>query len=382
MSETEGSDKSDEKRVDKCPKCGFKLPDGARFCQKCGYNLKPLDESEWKTAKIRPKSTKSDQTVPEGRKIEFDPIKRKCPNCGTFVISKSLEQCPECYEMLSPLPEPYKQRLQTKMEPKTQEKKTEKLEIEEDKWNIREGIQVFMNSVFVYIILQAATMGIYILVNPEVLEDGMNATIPIDSLSLILGNVAGISFVIYPIYYLIKNKHVIEKLGIKKENLKRCLIFGSIVGVGYYFLEFFIEFLLDFIADFGIEWLGAPEILIEQSGVVEGMPWYLLILFTFTLILAQIAESTLFRGVLHNSINSWLQTKESTGKAWKSIFISAVVYALIYFIFNFNVYYLIFNLLSALFIGAVFEYSNRNLYSIIAMQTTYTLINIIFFILV
>lgn len=375
-----GSDSMvEDLEASKCPKCGSKIHENTQFCQKCGYNFAPVKESDWKAATIKPK-TKNGKSL--HKRIDLEPLKRKCTGCGTIVISKVLEQCPECYEMLPSLPEVYKKALQAKMDPEAKRKKELELEIEKDKWNAKEAVQVFMNSVLIYIVFQALIMGIYILINPDLLEDPMSATIPIDATSLILSNLAGLAFIIYPIYYLVKNKHVMKKLGIKKENVKKCLLFGSAIGIGYYFLEFFIEFLLDFIASLGIEWLNPPEILTEQSVVVTNMPWYLLIIFTSTLVLSQIAEAMVFRGVLHNGIGSYFTRKESSGKIWKSILLSAVCYAVVFFVLNFNIYYLIFNLLSALFVGAVYEYSNRNLYAIIAMQTSYTILSVILFILI
>ncbi|MBD3351609.1 MAG: CPBP family intramembrane metalloprotease [Candidatus Lokiarchaeota archaeon] len=100
----------------------------------------------------------------------------------------------------------------------------------------------------------------------------------------------------------------------------------------------------------------------------------LFILFALTIIAAETCEEILFRGVLHQGLRDRFEERNTSGRKWKSILLTSGIYTLYFFLFSFNVYFILFNFISSLVIGLAFEYSNRNLSSIVSLKITYTLI--------
>lgn len=379
----------DQKKVNQtkfCPQCKKELPIDARFCQRCGIDItQSLDSNiktdEWKpvTVKIQSKTNslqKNTQinTPPNQAKIIPE---RECPQCHIIVKSKMLEQCPDCKAELPPLPTELKTELDMKLNP-TLKKQEQKLPLEKDRWNLRESINVFINSMLISITLNFLFIMILIYSDPTIMENPETATIPINALTIIMGNLIGGSFGIYPFIYIRNKKHEFKKLGLFKQKMMKYVIIGLIFGFGLYSMDYFIGLLMDYLSSLGITIFNVPENAAEQNAVISTFNLPLIILYTISIIANLSMEEVVFRGVLQRSIIDHFKRTQKSGANWKSVIITSLIYCSYYFLFSLSYFYLIFNFIVSLIIGIIFVYCKLNLNIILLMKVIYGLIGILF----
>lgn len=384
-------DPNEKKETKICPHCGKELPINAKFCQKCGLKLiygqddktekkqveqgDQSEQSEWRKVKKRVISpTGSTYTPSDQVKPKSQPIQRVCPNCNSIVESKVLEQCPICFKPLPPLPAEQKEEL-SKMFFTGKKLITEKdLKPDKEKWKVREGISTFINSVLIFIVAEFA-----VVVGSTFLGGNQNGTyVSITVSSILLNPLIYVLLGIYPLIYISVKKLNYSKLGFTwRKKLIPFLFLGVITGIAYYFIEYVAEQGLQLT---GIPLLQLPSIAAEQNQVMANMGSliYLLILF---FALQELFEAILFRGVLHNTIADYFERKDSKYRKLKSILIVSAVYCIFYFILSLSVYYLILNIIFSLFVGFVYEGSNRSLYSVAIMKIVFYLVGFIFLLL-
>lgn len=77
-------------RMQFCPYCGTKLDKGARFCKNCGEAVSCATQ-ESRKAKLEIPPTGN----PSERKVVYEGLIHKCPNCGE-VLESFLTVCPAC----------------------------------------------------------------------------------------------------------------------------------------------------------------------------------------------------------------------------------------------------------------------------------------------
>ncbi|MBD3352703.1 MAG: zinc-ribbon domain-containing protein, partial [Candidatus Lokiarchaeota archaeon] len=218
------SESQDQKKTKKCPACGKELPSNARFCQKCGNNLTKEINTEWRTATIKKRGQAGKKET--DKTDDLEPITQKCPFCGVIIKSTVLDQCPECFHMLSELPAGYKENLDKKfLTPNQRKKETQKVK-KKDKWNIQEAFSVFFNSILVFIVSEFLVMMVFIVMNPELMDSPGTATIPVNNLSIILNSIPSVLLGLYPLIYIKKNQHAFKKLGLIRQDLLKYIIYG------------------------------------------------------------------------------------------------------------------------------------------------------------
>lgn len=369
-----------------CPQCKKELPFDARFCQRCGIDItlsrdSNKDNEGWKPVTIKTKSkTNTIQPQPQASTPTNQPrviLERECPECHIFVKSKMLEQCPNCKAELPPLPAELKSELDTTLNPNLK-KANQKLPVEKDKWNLRESINVFINSMLISITLNFLFIMILIYSDPTILEDPETATIPINTLTIIMGNILGASFGIYPFIYIRKRKHEIKKLGLIKQKITKYIFIGFVFGLGLYSMDYFVGLFMNYLSDLGISIFNVPDNVTEQNAVIEAFNLPLILLYTISIMLNLTMEEVVFRGVLQRGIVDHFKNSQRSGANWKSVIITSLIYCIYYFLFSLSIFYLIFNLIISLLIGVIFVFSKFNLNIIIGMKIIYGLIGILF----
>jgi len=389
-----------EKNILICDECGAKLPLDAKFCKKCGKIFKSselVSDSEWKTLQIKQSEQenyiKSEEENKTGKKnapvfisdnslssklYKLKPIERICPSCNTIIQSRVLLQCPICYEKLPPLPEVYMKEITKQFSTRyaIEREKPQVIErkLKEDKWNINESINVLFISLFLYVLIQFFILSILYRSNPEYWQNPEQIKLTIQI--LYIDNLSKLIFLIFPIYYIKKNKHKFSKLGFFKIEKPIKLYINSIVfGIILYITTYILEIILSALANIGISVLAVPEFYNEETNLIKNLPISLFLIYIIFMIIGIISEEFVFRGVLHRGL---IDAYESKGKKKSKSFIIlmvSLIYSICFFILSINLYIFIINFVLSIIIGILFELESANIKSIFLALTIYGIIS-------
>ncbi|GAG37650.1 unnamed protein product, partial [marine sediment metagenome] len=234
--------KNNEKKIKYCVYCGVGVEKNKTYCPNCGKLIIKLKPSET-PAEPRP----IHKPVPTQR-VE---ISRKCPGCGSIVTSTILEQCPICNATLEKIPDVRKIAIQKKPGLIFTDKKFEpeqKFILKKDKWNLKEGINIFGTCIYVYII---AFFLIYFLLVFQGEGDSIEQNIQM----LIVSQIPEMLIAIYPIYYILSKNHSYSKLGFSKDS-KKILIgisIGVIGAISLILLNLLYNSLISYLAEIGFD---------------------------------------------------------------------------------------------------------------------------------
>ncbi len=138
--------KNNEKKIKYCVYCGVDVGKET-YCPNCGKLVIKLNRS---------KKPKRSRIIYKPDSIEKAEISRKCPGCGSIVTSTLLDQCPICNTMLEKISEAKKELIQRKPGLIFTNKKLEpeqKFILKKNRWNLKEGINVFGTCMYIYIIV-------------------------------------------------------------------------------------------------------------------------------------------------------------------------------------------------------------------------------------
>jgi len=353
-----------------CVHCGAKIVKKETYCPQCGklvINLKPSEDI--------PREVKSYRRPVANRRGQ---ISRKCSGCGSIITSSILDQCPICNSLLEPLPEMQKIEqsrgfvfTNKKFEPE------QKFILKKDSWQLKEGISVFTNSIFVYITVQLfIIMFFWLQMSPDSQDQ---TTISEATIFLVLlSQIPTILLGFFPLWYIYTRKHNFEKLGFTSDRKKNllALIIGILGGFGVITIGLLSSNISRFLYDIGLDFYDI-EAYIELEYRIIQAAGYWNILLLIELIIAAISIEILFRGVLHNTLKEKFED-DNIGKI-SIILIVASVYSLLYLLFSFpiGIYFLIPNFLIFIFLGILYEI-NGNLYNTIIASVIYNIFVIVF----
>lgn len=317
------------------------------------------------------KEKKEISTASKGKTLE-----RKCPKCGSIISSKILKQCPICDTVLEDLP------VDIIAEKKEKEKSyliftgkklelSNKFILQKDQWKFREAINVFFNSLVLFLF---AKIGIFTLF---FILQGPSIELPITIEAITLSQIPGAFFIIYPLSYIYSKKHKISKLGLNYE--KKKILIALLIGIIGAFMVYIMAELSFFINDFfvSIGWtvFTPPESLAEQYTVIKNSTLLYKILLLFLLMLDVIGTEITFRGVLHNGLITKLGSQLT--QRMYIILIVSLMYSVLFLFFTFDMGLVVIYFLNNIILGLIFEISNRNLFSTISANGIYTFITFI-----
>ncbi|MEJ2250130.1 MAG: zinc ribbon domain-containing protein [Candidatus Lokiarchaeota archaeon] len=347
---------NNNKKYKFCPHCGAKIEASKIYCPECG--------------KLTPKP-KEKYSEPLKSKKAYS---RKCPNCGSIINSPALKQCPICDTKLEELPEmPSQQKEKTPGLVFTDKKfvSEEKLTLKKDSWNFKEGINVFGNSILIYVTI---TLLLYITLNFSLSSE--TTTLPTNIYTILLFMVPEVFFSVYVFYYIISHNHKFEKIGLSTHKRKIFIAIGiGIVGsIGIYFIDNSGFFVLIF-KDLGLEKLlniNIQSIISEQNQAISSSNPLMIVVFAILLCLSSISSEIVFRGVLHNTLKQRMGS--DIVSRFLVIIIVAASYSIIYLIFSFpmGLFYIISNFLIYLLLGVLYEI-NGSLYNTIFANIIYNI---------
>ena len=352
-----------------CVHCGVKVEKEQVYCPNCGklvIEIKPHKE-----------------TIPHEHKVERSlstkraGISRKCPNCGSIITSNVLEQCPICSALLEPIPESQKIRparagfvfTREKLEPE------QRFVLKKDAWNLKEGFNVFTNSMLVYITVYLfLIMFIWFQLG---LGDGSSST-EIPFYLILLSQIPGMLLGVFPLWYIYTRKHSFEKLGFPSKNKKilSAVIIGILGGLVLIAINIFSGFINAIFYELGLNFFDIEEYMeLETKSIRSGGFWVILLLLE--LIITSISVEILFRGVLHNTLKERFGADKGNGKII-TILIVALAYSLIYLLFSFpiGIFFIVSNFLIFMFLGFLYEI-NGNIYNTIFASIFYDIVLII-----
>ncbi|MFX1453317.1 MAG: type II CAAX prenyl endopeptidase Rce1 family protein [Promethearchaeota archaeon] len=352
-----------------CVYCGANVGKEQVYCPNCGkliIEIKPSKESISHEHRV-------ERSIP----TKTSGISRKCPNCGSIITSTVLEQCPICSTLLEPIPESQKIRPAKTGFVFTREKLEPELRyvLKKDVWNLREGMNVFTNSILVYI---TAYLFLLMFVWFQLgLSEGSSTT-EIPFYLILLSQIPGMLLGVFPLWYISANKHSFEKLGFPSDNKKilLALIVGILGCLGLLTINIFSNFINIIFYEVGLNFFDIQQYMeMETRAIRSGGIWVILLLLE--LIITSISVEILFRGVLHNTLKEKFGAEEVNGRII-TILVVALVYSLIYLLFSFpiGIFFLVSNFLIFMFLGFLYEL-NGNIYNTIFASIFYDIVLII-----
>jgi membrane protease YdiL (CAAX protease family) len=247
--------------------------------------------------------------------------------------------------------------------------------LKKDAWNLKEGFNVFTNSLLVYITVYLfLIMFVWFQLG---LGDGSSTT-EIPFYLILLSQIPGMLLGIFPLWYINANKHSYEKLGFptNKKKIISAFIIGILGGLGLIAINIFSGFINTLFYEIGLNFFDIQEYMdMETKAIRSGGIWVILLLFE--LIITSISVEILFRGVLHNTLKEKFGAEKGNGR-FLTILIVAIAYSLIYLLFSFpiGIFFLVSNFLIFIFLGVLYEI-NGNIYNTIFASIFYDIVLII-----
>lgn len=354
-----------EKKVNYCVFCGANIEEGRIYCPNCGKLV----------LKIKPEKKEVKQQIVRrsvvGEKIQ---ITRKCSGCGSIITSSVLDQCPICNTMLEKISEQKKLMIQKKPGLIFTNKKFEveqKFILKKDTWNLKEGINIFGNCLYILIIIYFLLFTI-IMFQTEATKIELNMNI------ILLSQIPELLFGIYPLWYIYSKNHSYKKLGLISEFKKfiLALLIGVLVGLCLFLINYFSGYLIDFLSDKGLDFFEIKETIEEQNSIIRDADFLLIALLTILLSLGSFSTEIVFRGVLHNTL------KERFKNDYKVILFVALIYSVVMLLFSFPIGlgYFFVNFIIFTILGLLYAI-NKNLYNTIIASIFYNLLIVIFLVL-
>lgn len=357
------SNEKDKKVINKyCVYCGAKVNEGQIYCPKCGKLFVKV--------KVARKTTENTNQVKEElipiREDQKHKISRKCPGCGSIISSAILEQCPICNAKLEKVELPKDQIGIQKSERRPGFIFTDKKLVPEQRfvlnkatWNLREGLNVFGNSIMVYIIIRILITSIVIFQLPI---DGTTGTINITT--IILAQLPDLIFGVYPLWYIYSKKHNMKKLGFwyTPKSFLVTIVIGIIGGLLLILVNNFSNSIIELMMQLGINFDDIfSQIALENQIVREAEPYWMVLLI-FLLNLSVFSTEIVYRGVLHNTLKSHFGN-DLFGK-FSTIVLVALIYSLLYLVFSLplGLYFFLIEFFIFLILGVLYEV-NKNIYN-------------------
>ncbi len=356
------NEKDKKANIKYCVYCGAKVNEGQIYCPKCGKLVVKV--------KVARKTTENTNQVKEElipiRDDQKHKISRKCPGCGSIISSAILEQCPICNAKLEKVELPKDQIGIQKSERRPGFIFTDKKLVPEQRfvlnkatWNLREGLNVFGNSIMVYIIIRILITSIVIFQLPI---DGTTGTINITT--IILSQLPDLIFGIYPLWYIYSKKHNMKKLGFwyTPKSFLVTIVIGIIGGLLLILINSFSNSIIELMMQLGINFDDIfSQIALENQIVREAEPYWMVLLI-FLLNLSVFSTEIVYRGVLHNTLKSHFGN-DLFGK-FSTIVLVALIYSLLYLVFSLplGLYFFLIEFFIFLILGVLYEV-NKNIYN-------------------
>jgi len=363
-----------ERKLKHCVYCGARAQ-GQVYCPNCGKLVVTI---KGETPQVEKKTSISEISKPS-------PLERVCTGCSSVITSTILEQCPICNTMLEPIPD-YQKPSKSKPGFIFTDKKLkseQKLVVRKDKWSTKEGLNVFVTGLLIYMFVQFFLI-VFIFYQIGYLEGASTPDLTIEM--ILLAQIPGIAIGIYPLWYVYGNKHESKKLGFSSGSKKIAL--AIVIGIGGGLLLLSVSYLSGLINTYlyslGLEIFDISAYIEEERKVIKeaGLLW--IIIFIVVLSLQAISTEIIFRGVLHNTLKTRFEKGENdfSGKL-KVILLVALTYSLLYILFYFliGVIFFLLNFLVFLILGILYEI-NQNIYNTIIASIFYNnliLILIVFY---
>ena len=375
------SNEKDKKAFIKyCVYCGAKVNKGQIYCPKCGklvVKVKVAKQTTDNTGQVK------EELIPI-REDQKHKISRKCPGCGSIISSAILEQCPICNAKLEKVELPMDQTGSQKSERRTGFIFTDKKLVPEQRfvlnkatWNFREGLNVFGNSIMVYIIIRILITSIVIFQLPV---DGTTGTINITT--ILLAQLPDLIFGVYPLWYIYSKKHNMKKLGFwyTPKSFLVTIVIGIIGGLLLILLNNFSNSIIELMIQLGINFDDIfSQIALENQIIREAEPYWMVLLI-FLLNLSVFSTEIVYRGVLHNTLKSHFGN-DLFGK-FSTIVLVALIYSLLYLVFSLplGLYFFLIEFFIFLILGVLYEI-NKNIYNPIIASIIYNSVLMIIVIL-
>ena len=360
--------------INHCVHCGAKVEKNKTYCLQCGKLI----------IKLKPnKGIQDEKVFKKSEIVSRRDLSRKCSGCGSIITSTVLDQCPICNSLLEHLPE-----LQKPIQSETgfifMNKKlelTQKFVLKNESWNTKEGISVFTSSLFLYIFSYLSIlMFFWFQFGSEVQEESTISEFTI--ILVLLSQIPGMLFGMYPLWYIYSRKHSFEKLGFSIETKKNLLAIaiGVIGGLVLILVNLGSGYINSFLYDLGLNFYDIQGYLdLENKIIRESGLWVIILLIE--LVIVAISTEIVFRGVLHNTLKEKFNNRGSQGKIIV-ILLVALIYSAIYLFFYFpiGIYFIIPNFLVFVVLGLLYEI-NENIYNTIIASIFYNvlLISLIIF---
>ena len=230
---------------------------------------------------------------------------------------------------------------------------------------MKEGLNVFMNSIMIYVVVQLFLI-MFIWVQ-------LGESTSIININLILiSQIPGIVLGIFPLWYIYSNKHKSEKLGFTSDSKKNALaiLIGIVGGLSLLAINYFSSLITSFLIDnIGLDFFDIYEYFAQENKAIQEAELLWVILLLIIISLQAISTEIVFRGVLHNALKERFEKgeKDVVGKL-KVILIIALAYSLIYILFSYliGIIFFILNFLVFLLLGILYEINKNILNTIIA----------------
>ncbi|MFX1311611.1 MAG: type II CAAX prenyl endopeptidase Rce1 family protein [Promethearchaeota archaeon] len=350
---------NNERKIKYCVYCGSTVPKDEIYCPNCGKLIIKLEPTKSSTTL----ETQQEDLTPQ--KITFS---RKCPGCGSIITSTILEQCPICNTVLEKIPEEKKVTIQKKPGLIFTNKKLElesKFILKKDKWNLKEGINVFFTCIYIYVIVFFL---LFIILELQSDSDSMETTIQM----ILLSELPELLFGIYPIWYIYSKKHSFQKIGFDfaSKRLLIAIIFGIIGAILLILVNIFTNSIISFFSEIGLDITNIETEIAEQSQVIRDANLMWVILLALLVCIGSISFEIVFRGVFHNAL------KQKFNKDPYVILIVALAYSALMLLFSYPIFFLL-NFLAYIILGIIFELTNRNIFSTIIANISYSIFLIV-----
>lgn len=352
--------KDNEKKIKYCVYCGVDVEKNKTYCPNCGKLIIKLNSSET-PAEPRP--------IHKPVSMQRVEISRKCPGCGSIVTSTILEQCPICNATLEKIPEVKKIAIQKKPGLIFTDKKLEpeqKFILKKDKWNLKEGLNIFGTCIYVYII---AFFLIYFLLVFQGEGDSIEQNIQM----LIISQIPEMLIAIYPIYYILSKNHNYSKLGFFKDSKKVLIgIFIGVIGaISLILLNLFYNSLISYLAEIGLDIFDMETEIIIQNQIIRDADFIYVFLLIVLIAIGAASLEIVYRGVLHNTLKQKFRNDVYT------ILSVALIYSIFILFIYPNPAYFLLNFLGFVVLGILWELSDGNIYSTLIASVFYNILLIV-----